>query len=63
MSGVGICVLPKIAVTEEVSSGKLIPLNWSGPDFGIVSQVIYHKNKWISPALKEFIRVVESLLN
>ncbi len=62
MSGIGICVLPEIAVIEEISSGKLIPLHWTGPDFGIVSQVIYHKNKWISPALKEFIQLVGDVL-
>ena len=55
MSGLGITVLPEVAVQNEVNSKKLIPLNWVGPDLNIISQVIYHKDKWISPALREFI--------
>ncbi len=62
MSGLGITLLPKVAVEEEINSGKLIPLNWEGPDFGIISQVLYHKDKWISPALKEFLRLSKSFM-
>ena len=57
MSGLGITLLPAVPVSDEINSGKLIPLNWAGPDFGIISQVIYHKDKWISPALKEFLKL------
>lgn len=63
MSGLGITVLPEIAVKDEVKSGKLIPLNWKGPDLNIISQVIYHKDKWISPALREFIHISNKFLN
>ena len=55
MSGLGITLLPKVAVEDEIKNGRLIPLNWKGPDFGIVSQVLYHKDKWISPALRAFL--------
>ncbi len=55
MSGLGICVLPRISVKDEVAAGKLIPLNIKIKDFGIVSQLLYHKNKWRSPALNAFI--------
>ena len=62
MSGLGITFLPEIAVKDEVKAGKLIPLNWAGPDLNIISQVIYHKDKWISPALKEFISLSHRFL-
>ena len=62
MSGLGITVLPEIAVKDEVECGKLIPLNWSGPDLNIISQVLYHKDKWISPALREFISLSNKFL-
>ncbi len=62
MSGLGICLLPQVAVSQEIESKKLIPLNWAGPDFGIISQVLYHKDKWISPALKEFISLSKKFL-
>ena len=57
MSSLGITLLPKVAVENEIKSGKLIPLNWAGPDFQIISQVLYHKDKWISPALSEFLKL------
>lgn len=62
MSGLGLCLLPKIAVTDELASGKLLPLNWCGPDFEIISQVLYHKNKWVSPALNAFIELCKKQL-
>ncbi|WP_330377507.1 substrate-binding domain-containing protein [Cellulosilyticum ruminicola] len=57
MSGLGICLLPKVAVQEELKNGALLPLNWCGPDFEIISQVLYHKNKWVSSALYAFIQL------
>ncbi|WP_234121980.1 LysR family transcriptional regulator [Clostridium hydrogenum] len=63
MSGLGITLLPKVAVEDELESGRLIPLNWAGPDFGIVSQVLYHKDKWISPALKAFLDLSKNIMS
>lgn len=62
MSGLGITLLPKAAVEEEVAQGKLIVLNWQEPDFGIVSQVLYHKDKWLTPALKAFLKLSKDML-
>ncbi|MBK1811472.1 LysR family transcriptional regulator [Clostridium sp. YIM B02505] len=62
MSGLGITLLPKVAVDEELNQGRLVPLNWVGPDFGIVSQVLYHKDKWLSPALKAFLKLSKEML-
>ncbi|GKX65005.1 LysR family transcriptional regulator [Inconstantimicrobium mannanitabidum] len=62
MSGLGITLLPKIAVEEELANGRLIPLNWVGPGFGIVSQVLYHKDKWMSPALKAFLDLSRDIM-
>lgn len=62
MSGLGITLLPKAAVEEELTQGKLIALNWQGPDFGIVSQVLYHKDKWLTPALKAFLKLSKEML-
>ena len=62
MSGLGITLLPEVAVKDEVDSGKLIPLNWAGPSLNIISQIIYHKDKWISPALRQFIALANKFL-
>ncbi|GFZ31299.1 LysR family transcriptional regulator [Clostridium zeae] len=62
MSGLGITLLPKVAVEDELNQGRLVPLNWAGPDFGIVSQVLYHKDKWLSPALKAFLKLSKEMM-
>lgn len=62
ISGLGICVLPEIAASEEISSGRLLPLPYSTDDFPIVSQMLYHKDKWMSPALSAFISLSKEFL-
>lgn len=62
MSGLGITVLPQVAVKSEVNAKKLIPLNWASSELNIISQIIYHKDKWISPALREFIALSNKFL-
>ncbi|MCC5464897.1 LysR family transcriptional regulator [Pelosinus baikalensis] len=54
ISGLGITLLPMIAVSTEITSSQLVNLNWVGPDFNIYAQVGYHKDKWLSPALSAF---------
>jgi DNA-binding transcriptional LysR family regulator len=61
LSGLGITLLPLIAVEEECHQHRMIPLNWKGPDFEILTQVIYHKNKWISAPLKAFIDLMHEI--
>lgn len=63
ISGLGLTLLPKIAVDDEIANGRLVPLNWVGPNLHIISQVLYHKNKWISPALGEFLKLSKGFLN
>ena len=61
ISGLGITLLPLIAVEEECTQQRLVKLNWKGPAFEILTQVIYHKNKWISAPLKAFIELTHEL--
>ncbi|MDD6795672.1 MAG: LysR family transcriptional regulator [Clostridiaceae bacterium] len=63
MSGLGITLLPKVAVKDALAAGKLIPLNWCGPEFGIISQVIYHKDKWKSKALEAFLELSKQIMD
>jgi DNA-binding transcriptional LysR family regulator len=57
--GFGITLLPRFTVIDELKNNQLIELCWSGPAFDIMSQVICHKDKWISPALKAFITLIQ----
>jgi DNA-binding transcriptional LysR family regulator len=55
--GWGIGFLPYITISQELASNQLVALSWSGPPFNIKVQLIYHKDKWLSPALKAFIDI------
>ncbi len=63
ISGIGIALLPKTSVEKELSQKHLVSLNWNGPDFPIFTQVLYHKNKWMSAALKAFIDLMHEVLH
>jgi DNA-binding transcriptional LysR family regulator len=58
----GITLLPRMAVEEELSRGELTDLQWQGPDFDTNTQVVYHKDKWLSPALSAFLKLSREML-
>lgn len=62
MAGVGIAVLPEMAVHEELANGRLVALRWSEPDFAIGAYFVWHKDKWQSPALRAFREMVHEVL-
>lgn len=59
--GLGITLLPRVAIAQELETGTLVDLHWAGEDFGIVTQIAYHKNKWLSPALTSFLALTNEL--
>lgn len=52
ISGFGISFLPRIAVEKEIKNGKLVEIKYNGPKFYTSAQILYHKDKWLSPALQ-----------
>jgi len=56
-SGLGIACLPLMTVEDEIKEGRLKMIPCDGGFKQIFSQVAYHKNKWISPALSAFINI------
>ncbi|HBV97142.1 MAG: LysR family transcriptional regulator [Peptococcaceae bacterium BICA1-7] len=63
ISGLGITLLPRLTVEREVADGLLAELRWDGPEFNMVTQISYHKDKWISPALEAFIQMADEMGN
>lgn len=59
ISRLGIALLPRAAVETELSNGKIVDLNWIGPKIEMFTQVVYHKNKWESPALASLFDLVK----
>lgn len=62
ISGLGATLLPRVAVQEELAGGQLVDLRWSGQDFKMLTQISYHKDKWISPALRALLDLAEKLI-
>ena len=62
MAGLGIAVLPEMAVHEEIAHARLVALRWSEPDFAVSSHFVWHKDKWQSPALRAFREMVQEIL-
>lgn len=60
--GLGIALLPRVAIAQELATGELVDLHWVGDDFSIAAQVAYHKNKWLSPPLASFLSLTKELL-
>lgn len=55
--GLGAAILPKVAVQDDIERGKLIELQWDGPAFPVKTQLIYHREKWLTPAMRAFIEL------
>ena len=52
----GFSFLPRYAVSEEARSGLVCVKPYEG-DLKLYSQIVYHKNKWLSPALNRLIEL------
>lgn len=63
IAGIGIAFLPEIAVEAELARGELVPLSWQLPDIQISTQMVWHKEKWLSPAITAFLSVVRETIN
>ena len=60
-SGMGVAVLAAVSVAEEIGSGRLATLAWSEPDFHVSTQVLRHKDKWLSPTARAFLETVQDV--
>lgn len=59
MCGLGLSYIPEITVKEEVERGKLVILPWLHNEDSVTTQLAYHKDKWLSPAMIEFIKLIQ----
>lgn len=61
-SGMGVAVLAAVSVAEEVRSGRLVTLSWAEPGFRVSTQMVRHKDKWLSPTLQAFVDTAREVL-
>jgi DNA-binding transcriptional LysR family regulator len=62
LTGMGIAVLPWVVVQHEVAAGRLVVLGVEGLSFNMITQLAWHKDKWISPALEAFLTLTRTML-
>ncbi|WP_207858458.1 LysR family transcriptional regulator [Lucifera butyrica] len=62
MSGIGLTVLPLAVVKEELAAGSLVALSWQGPDLTMNAYLVYHKEKWLSQAIRAFMKLIQERL-
>ena len=53
--GLGIAPLPRIAVADEISTGRLVPLRWEGPDIKVSTHLVWNPQRHLGPAVQEFL--------
>ena len=63
MAGMGVTILPQVAVASEVAQGRLVALPWAGPEYSLMTQMSWHKDKWLSPALRAFMDLTREVLS
>ncbi|PUA37883.1 LysR family transcriptional regulator [Paenibacillus elgii] len=62
ISGIGIAFLPEIVAEAEVERGELVALPWKIPDLHVYTQMLWHKDKWLSPIMLSFIEAARKVL-
>jgi len=50
----GIAVLPRMVVRDELEKGTLVLLTWPDPQLNVYTQLVRRKEKWFSPAMQAF---------
>jgi DNA-binding transcriptional LysR family regulator len=53
-AGMGVSVLPTVAVESDLAAGSLSELRWGEP-FIVETRAVWHRERWASPALKAFL--------
>jgi DNA-binding transcriptional LysR family regulator len=61
-AGLGVTILPVAAIGAELAAGALVALSWAEGPLEAAALMLWHKNKWIAPALAEFMDICRAEL-
>lgn len=59
IAGMGLALLPEIVVSRELRLHQIKALAWTGPALDIATHVMWHKDKWVSPAMAAFQELIQ----
>ncbi|HWR02953.1 MAG TPA: LysR family transcriptional regulator [Humidesulfovibrio sp.] len=54
LGGLGVSILPAVAVADDVAAGRLAVLPWAEGELETAVLMIRHRDKWLSPPLAAF---------
>lgn len=57
--GLGISFLPCYAVKDALARGSLVKISVADVGIEVWRQLIHHKNKWVSPAMRAMIKLIK----
>jgi DNA-binding transcriptional LysR family regulator len=61
-AGLGVTLIPEIAVRRELELRTLATLPWSESDMEVAQLMIWHQDKWLSPIMKGFMDTAREVL-
>ncbi len=59
----GVTICPKRAVAMELNKNELIVLNWDQNGLEVPILMIWHREKWCSFMVKDFMTVAEEIIS
>lgn len=57
-AGMGLALLPAMTVAKELRQVQCKALHWRGPSLDIVTHIMWHQDKWVSPAMSAFLNLL-----
>jgi DNA-binding transcriptional LysR family regulator len=61
-AGIGVTLIPEIAVSRELELKSLVTLPWSESNIEVAQLMVWHQDKWLSPIMKMFMDTTREIL-
>jgi DNA-binding transcriptional LysR family regulator len=59
IAGMGVAVLPRTAIAHELAQLRLVPVRWKGTPLVAYTQMLRHRERWMTPALEGLWRLAQ----
>jgi DNA-binding transcriptional LysR family regulator len=56
----GLGLLPAIVISSELRQHLFKAVHWAGPSLDVTTHIVWHKDKWVSPAMAAFLELAQS---
>jgi DNA-binding transcriptional LysR family regulator len=61
IAGLGVALLPEMAVKKDIIEGKMREIPWKGFEPSLFTQIAWHKDKWSTSPLEAFINLTRQI--